>query len=192
MGGGPSTPIEQVTELGEGVMEKLIAAGITTVESLADMTAEELSEIQGIGEKTVEKIAVAVRHYFGQYEEGEERPPAAQASAVAEPVLHPGEEAIVASLASDQKGDPMRSMTSTPEQILAQQAGDAGLAREVSDFSTEDIAAAEDQMSEVDANDANDAREADIEMENEIVDQLVNQTQEVSEEGPDEGEHTRE
>src|ERR1700684_1690721 len=74
MGGGPSTPIEQGVELGDSVMEKLIAAGITTVEALADMTAEELSEIPGIGEKTVEKIAVAVRHYFGQYEEGEERP----------------------------------------------------------------------------------------------------------------------
>jgi N utilization substance protein A len=79
MGGGPSTPIEQVTELGESVMEKLIAAGITTVESLADMTAEELGEIPGIGEKTVEKIAVAVRHYFGQYEEGDT--PRARASA---------------------------------------------------------------------------------------------------------------
>ena len=27
-----------------------------------------------MGEKTLEKIAVAVRHYFGEYEEGEERP----------------------------------------------------------------------------------------------------------------------
>ena len=193
MGGGPSTPIEQVTELGEGVMEKLIAAGITTVESLADMTAEELSEIQGIGEKTVEKIAVAVRHYFGQYEEGEERPPAAiPSSAAAEPAVLSGEEAIAAALASDQKADPMLSQASTPEQILAQQAGEAGSAREVNDLSTEDIADAEDQMSEVDANDANDAREADIEMENEIVDQLVDQAQEVSEEGPDEGGHARE
>jgi N utilization substance protein A len=74
LGGGPSTAIEAVTELGEHVLEKLIAAGITTVEHLADMTAEELGEVPGIGEKSVEKIAVAVRHYFGQYEEGEERP----------------------------------------------------------------------------------------------------------------------
>src|SRR5215472_13812893 len=83
LSGGPSTPIEQVTELGESVLEKLIAAGITTVEALADMTPEQLEEVPGIGEKTVEKISVAVRHYFGQYEEGEERPaaPAAEASA---------------------------------------------------------------------------------------------------------------
>ena len=45
MGSGPQTPIEQVTELGDQVLEKLIAAGITTVEHLADMTAEELGEV---------------------------------------------------------------------------------------------------------------------------------------------------
>jgi N utilization substance protein A len=33
MSGGPTTPIEQVTELGDAVLEKLIAAGITTVEA---------------------------------------------------------------------------------------------------------------------------------------------------------------
>ena len=76
MGGGPTTPIEQVTELGEPMLEKLIAAGITTVEALADMTPEQLDEVPGIGEKTVEKISVAVRHYFGQYEEGETSPAA--------------------------------------------------------------------------------------------------------------------
>jgi N utilization substance protein A len=70
--GGPSTPIEQVTELGEGILQKLVTAGITTVEALADMTPEQLEEIPGIGEKTLEKISVAVRHYFGQFEEGEE------------------------------------------------------------------------------------------------------------------------
>ena len=70
--GGPATPIEQVTELGESIIQKLVAAGITTVEGLADMTPEELEEIPGIGEKTLEKISVAVRHYFGHFEEGEE------------------------------------------------------------------------------------------------------------------------
>ena len=71
---GPSTPIEQVAELGETIIQKLVAAGITTVEGLADMTPEQLEEIPGIGEKTLERIGVAVRHYFGQYEEGEVNP----------------------------------------------------------------------------------------------------------------------
>jgi N utilization substance protein A len=74
---GPATPIEQVAELGETIIQKLVAAGITTVEGLADMTPEQLEEIPGIGEKTLERISVAVRHYFGQYEEGETNPNAA-------------------------------------------------------------------------------------------------------------------
>src|ERR1700751_1079128 len=85
MGGGPSTPIEQVTELGDAVLEKLIAAGITTVEALADMTPEQLEEVPGIGEKTVEKISVAVRHYFGHFEEGEKGEPSATAGVAGAP-----------------------------------------------------------------------------------------------------------
>jgi transcription termination/antitermination protein NusA len=68
LSGGPTTPIEQVTELGDGIIQKLVAAGITTVEALADMTPEQLEEIPGIGEKTLERISVAVRHYFGHFE----------------------------------------------------------------------------------------------------------------------------
>jgi transcription termination/antitermination protein NusA len=187
MGGGPSTPIEQVVELGDSVMEKLIAAGITTVEALADMTAEELSEIPGIGEKTVEKIAVAVRHYFGQYEEGEERPVPVPSDAA----LVVGEEAIAAAAASDEAGDEVHSMTNTPEEILAGQAADVGSAEEVSEFSTEDIAEVEDEISEIDANDDSDAREAGIEIDNDTVDELVDQAQEVSDEGIDDGERDR-
>jgi N utilization substance protein A len=62
---GPSTPIEQIVDLGEAITQKLVAAGITTVEQLADMTPEQLEEIPGIGEKTVEKISMAVRQHFG-------------------------------------------------------------------------------------------------------------------------------
>jgi N utilization substance protein A len=178
MGGGPSTPIEQITELGASITEKLVTAGITTVESLADMTAEELSAIPGIGEKTVEKIAVAVRHYFGHYEEGETRPEPAPS------VLVAGEEAIAAAPASDVAGDAIHSMSTTPEEILAAQAG-SGEAEEVSEFSTEDLAEAEDQLSSSDANDASDAREEAIELDNDTVDELVDQAQEVSDEGID-------
>jgi len=75
MAGATATPIEQVSELGDSIIQKLVTAGITTVEALADMTPEQLEEIPGIGEKTLEKISVAVRHYFGEYQPGEERPP---------------------------------------------------------------------------------------------------------------------
>jgi N utilization substance protein A len=84
LSGGPTTPIEQVTELGDATIQKLVAAGITTVEALADMTPEQLEEIPGIGEKTVERISVAVRHYFGHFEEGEESIAEASEEAAAE------------------------------------------------------------------------------------------------------------
>src|SRR5471030_1451719 len=58
------TPLESVPGLGEGLVEKLNAAGVSTVESLADMTPEQLEAIEGIGPKTVEKISIAVNNYF--------------------------------------------------------------------------------------------------------------------------------
>jgi N utilization substance protein A len=65
------TPLENVTGLGEGLVEKLSAAGVTTVEALADMTPEQLEAIEGIGPKTVEKISLAVNNYFASLEAGE-------------------------------------------------------------------------------------------------------------------------
>src|SRR5271157_570558 len=66
-----STPLENVPGLGEGLVEKLSAAGIATVEALADMTPEQLEAIEGIGPKTVEKISLAVNNYFASLEQGE-------------------------------------------------------------------------------------------------------------------------
>jgi transcription termination/antitermination protein NusA len=62
------TPLESVPGLGEGLIEKLGAAGVTTVEALADMTPEQLEAIEGIGPKTVEKISLAVNNYFSSLE----------------------------------------------------------------------------------------------------------------------------
>jgi N utilization substance protein A len=174
------------------MMEKLIAAGITTVEQLADMTEEELGEVPGIGEKSVEKIAAAVRDYFGQLEAqralagGEENP-----ATVPEPALALGEEAVAAGAASDVAGDEEHSMTLTPEEILAREAAIADGAREVGEYSVEDIAAAEDEISESDANDAADAREEAIELNNDTMDELVNEAQEISDEGIDDAGHER-
>ena len=62
--GQQTTPLESVPELEHGIIEKLVAAGITTVEQVADMTPEQLEEIPGVGPKTIEKISIAVNNYF--------------------------------------------------------------------------------------------------------------------------------
>ena len=81
-----TTPLENVPGLGEGVLEKLTAAGVTTVEALADMTPEQLEAIEGIGPKTVEKISLAVNNYFASLEAGaEDAVPAEGAEAEAVP-----------------------------------------------------------------------------------------------------------
>src|SRR3981189_3081496 len=66
-----STPLENVTGLGEGLVGKLAEGGVTTVEALADMTPEQLEEIPGIGPKTIEKISLAVNEYFSNLEQAE-------------------------------------------------------------------------------------------------------------------------
>ena len=183
MGGGPTTPVEQISELGEAILEKLIAAGITTVEELADMTPEQLEEVPGIGEKTVEKISVAVRHYFGQYEEGEERPVvAAAAETASDSEASGGDDAGTAETEENAMATETSSNEKTPEEILAAEAG-AGEAVEVDDISTEEIAAAEDAASDA-LSDA-DAREEQIEMDNDALDSLVEESQELSDEGID-------
>jgi N utilization substance protein A len=85
-----ATPLDSVPGLGEGLIEKLGAAGIATVESLADMTPEQLEAIEGIGPKTVEKISLAVNNYFASLEGGE----GAVALAEGETEEVPSEEAV--------------------------------------------------------------------------------------------------
>src|SRR5206468_2241774 len=85
-----TTPLENVPGLGDGLVEKLGAAGVTTVEALADMTPEQLEAIEGIGPKTVEKISLAVNNYFSALEAGE-----AAAGAEAGAAQAPAEEGAV-------------------------------------------------------------------------------------------------
>jgi N utilization substance protein A len=50
-----------VAGIGEKTVRKLVEAGFATLESLKDASAEKLSEIPGIGQKTAEKILTAAR-----------------------------------------------------------------------------------------------------------------------------------
>ncbi len=67
----PATPLTALAGVGPKTIEKIEAAGITSVEKLAGMTPEQLMEIPGIGEKMVDKIYQAVNRF---YEAGGEAP----------------------------------------------------------------------------------------------------------------------
>jgi N utilization substance protein A len=96
------TPLEKVPGLGDGLVEKLGAAGVTTVEALADMTPEQLEAIEGIGPKTVEKISLAVNNYFASLEPGAvvEGEIAAEGEAAAVEASEAGAEDITAEIAA--------------------------------------------------------------------------------------------
>src|SRR5438093_6172253 len=51
------TPLETMPGLTTALIQKLEAAGIGTVEQLANLSPEDLKNIPGIGEKTIEKIS---------------------------------------------------------------------------------------------------------------------------------------
>jgi N utilization substance protein A len=78
-------PITHLEGLGEKTLGKLREHGIETVEQLAQMTPEELIQIPGIGEKTVERIRRVVTDYFETAQAAADQAAAdAQAAAEAE------------------------------------------------------------------------------------------------------------
>ena len=66
----PGAPVSVLMDHGltETVVEKLMLAGIPTVERLGSMTPEQLEEIEGIDPDTVEGIQLAVNSYYVQFE----------------------------------------------------------------------------------------------------------------------------
>jgi N utilization substance protein A len=84
----PGAPVNVLIDHGmtEAVAEKLIAAGVTTVEKLGAMTPEQLEEIPGIEQDMVENIQTAVVGYYGQFEQQEEAPGAQEPVAAETPV----------------------------------------------------------------------------------------------------------
>lgn len=61
--------IDNLEGLGDKTLERLRGSNIETVEELAQMTPEELMQIQGIGDKTIDRIRRVVTDYF---EKGQE------------------------------------------------------------------------------------------------------------------------
>jgi N utilization substance protein A len=60
------TPLETIPGLTPSLVQKLIAAGISSVEELANLSPEDLQNVPGIGEKTIEKISDAMSEYYTQ------------------------------------------------------------------------------------------------------------------------------
>jgi transcription termination/antitermination protein NusA len=123
-----STPLENVPGLGEGVLEKLKAAGVSTVESLADMTPEQLEAIEGIGPKTVEKISIAVNNYFASLDGGEavaaEAGSAEEGFAESAPIEEGSAEQSSADAGSEQSAEPATTDASSSEEAPTEDAGE--------------------------------------------------------------------
>lgn len=71
---GTGTPVSVLIDhgLAEFVVDKLLEAGSSTVEALADMTPEQLDAIPGMNAGVLEQIQIAVNGYYSQFEQGEQ------------------------------------------------------------------------------------------------------------------------
>ena len=84
----PGAPVSVLIDygLGENVAEKLVEAGVGTIEKLGSMTPEELEAIPGISQESVDQLQQAVNSYYSQFEEqGQAAGNPAQVSPEAEP-----------------------------------------------------------------------------------------------------------
>jgi len=110
----PGTALTQLAGVGPKTIEKLEAAGVTSIEKLADMTPEQLVEIPGIGEKMVEKIHQSVAAYFEALETAAtaapDAPDAAEGEGVAtEETAALGEEAALVDEATEEAAEEVAS-----------------------------------------------------------------------------------
>jgi len=117
----PGTPLTELKGVGPKTIEKLEAAGISSIEKLADMTPEQLVEIPGIGEKMVEKIHQSVAAHF----EALESQPVEMETAGSDVAQGSTEEATAE---AQNEGEPGRSPTA------ADNAGDESAAEDTESY----------------------------------------------------------
>ena len=115
----PATPLTSLAGVGAKTIEKIEAAGITSVEKLAGMTPEQLMEIPGIGEKMVDKIYQAVNRFY----EGGAEAPAAVGEAASGAAPAEESEAVASEGAITEEGEaPAEAAPETPEEASAETA----------------------------------------------------------------------
>src|SRR5438876_675954 len=102
------TPIDNMPGLTPNLVQKLNAAGISTVEQLANLSPEELENIPGIGGKTIEKISDAMSEYYTQspaYQDQMERLAQQHMFSKDEPVPEPTEPAPKQGAETEETGE---------------------------------------------------------------------------------------
>jgi N utilization substance protein A len=106
----PGAPVSVLLEYGmsDAVAEKLLDAGVGTIERLGTMTPEQLEEIPGIDPASVEFIQAAVVAYYSQFEDpGTAAPEDSEADAAVDEVGEPevAGEAVEAEAGAEAAGD---------------------------------------------------------------------------------------
>jgi N utilization substance protein A len=145
----PGTALTQLAGVGPKTIEKLEAAGVTSIERLADMTPEQLVEIPGIGEKMVEKIHQSVAAYFEALETAATAAPDAPEAAVAaegevvatEEAVAAGEEAALVDEATEEAAEEVAAGEgeAVPEAAPADVAAEAEAVDEATEEATEEV-----------------------------------------------------
>jgi N utilization substance protein A len=142
----PGTALTQLAGVGPKTIEKLEAAGVTSIEKLADMTPEQLVEIPGIGEKMVEKIHQSVAAYFEALETAATAAPDAAVAAegeggVTEEAVGSGEEAALVDEATAEATQEVSAGEGevTPNAIPPDVDAEAGAVDEATEEATEEV-----------------------------------------------------
>ena len=83
----PGAPVSVLIDYGlaDSVAEKLVEAGVGTIEKLGSMTPEELEAIPGISQESVDQLQQAVNSYYSQFEEQGQAAATPQAASEAAP-----------------------------------------------------------------------------------------------------------
>lgn len=104
----PGAPVSVLIDYGlaEAIVEKLIQAGVGTIDQLGAMTPEQLEEIQDIGANAVELIQDAVNAYYGQFEEQPQPAEAQEAAEVQETEDQPGPSLLYDPESSEERFEP--------------------------------------------------------------------------------------
>jgi len=101
-------------ELGEATTEKLISAGIETVQELLATPLEKLVEIPGIGEKTAEKVFAAGKEYLEAHPPAPPEPPPGEMEFT--PEMEPAAEGAAAGAAAEPASAPAAAPAADGEQ----------------------------------------------------------------------------